>query len=103
MCPTGLVLSARGADVAAAGLRSRPVLVLGLTGGIGSGKSTASALLEEKGAVIVDADRIARQLQEPGQPVFEAMVEAFGAGSSPTTARSTVRPWPTSSSTTTKR
>lgn len=56
------------------------MLVLGLTGGIGSGKSTASSLLEEQGAVIVDADRIARELQEPGQPVFEAMVEAFGAG-----------------------
>jgi dephospho-CoA kinase len=56
------------------------VLVLGLTGGIGSGKSTVSALLEKKGAVIIDADRVVRQLQEPGEPVFEAMVEAFGDG-----------------------
>jgi dephospho-CoA kinase len=56
------------------------VLVLGLTGGIGSGKSTVSALLEAKGAVIVDADRIVRELQQPGQPVFEAMVETFGPG-----------------------
>jgi len=56
------------------------VLVLGLTGGIGSGKSTVSALLEVKGAVIVDADRIVRELQQPGEPVFEAMVEAFGPG-----------------------
>jgi len=56
------------------------VLVLGLTGGIGSGKSTVSALLEAKGAVIVDADRIVRELQQPGEPVFEAMVEAFGPG-----------------------
>lgn len=54
------------------------VLVLGLTGGIGSGKSTVSALLEARGAVIVDADRIVRELQQPGQPVFVAMVEAFG-------------------------
>ena len=52
--------------------------VYGLTGGIGSGKSTVSALLEERGAVIVDADRIVRELQEPGQPVLAAMVEAFG-------------------------
>lgn len=51
---------------------------LGLTGGIGSGKSTVSALLEERGATVVDADRIVRALQEPGEPVFEAMVDAFG-------------------------
>jgi len=56
------------------------VLVLGLTGGIGSGKSTVSALLEAKGAVIIDADRVVRELQQPGEPVFEAMVEAFGDG-----------------------
>jgi dephospho-CoA kinase len=54
------------------------VLSLGLTGGIGSGKSTVSALLEERGATVVDADRIVRALQAPGEPVFEAMVEAFG-------------------------
>jgi dephospho-CoA kinase len=54
------------------------VLSLGLTGGIGSGKSTASALLEERGAVVVDADRIVQELQKPGQPVFEAMVAEFG-------------------------
>ncbi len=56
------------------------MLRLGLTGGIGSGKSTVSALLEERGAVIVDADRIVRELQEPGQPVFQAMVDEFGPG-----------------------
>jgi dephospho-CoA kinase len=56
------------------------VLVFGLTGGIGSGKSTVSSLLEERGAVIIDADRVVRELQQPGEPVFEAMVEAFGAG-----------------------
>lgn len=56
------------------------MLVLGLTGGIGSGKSTVSALLEAKGAVIIDADRIVRELQQPGEPVFEAMVETFGDG-----------------------
>jgi len=56
------------------------VLLLGLTGGIGSGKSTVSALLAEKGAVIIDADAITRSVQQPGQPVFDAMVERFGPG-----------------------
>ena len=56
------------------------VLLLGLTGGIGSGKSTVSALLAEKGAVIIDADAITRSLQQPGQPVFDAMVARFGPG-----------------------
>ncbi|MDP1819649.1 MAG: dephospho-CoA kinase [Acidimicrobiales bacterium] len=53
---------------------------IGLTGGIGSGKSTVSALLAERGAVVIDADAITRELQQPGAPVFEAMVERFGAG-----------------------
>lgn len=56
------------------------VLVIGLTGGIGSGKSTVSALLAERGAVVVDADAITREQQEPGTPVFKAMVERFGPG-----------------------
>jgi len=56
------------------------VLVIGLTGGIGSGKSTVSALLAAKGAVVVDADAITRELQEPGTPTFAAMVERFGDG-----------------------
>lgn len=52
--------------------------VIGLTGGIGSGKSTVSAGLVARGAVLIDADAITRSLQEPGEPVFEAMVERFG-------------------------
>jgi dephospho-CoA kinase len=56
------------------------MLLVGLTGGIGSGKSTVSALLAERGAVIVDADAITRELQEPGRPVLAAMVERFGEG-----------------------
>jgi dephospho-CoA kinase len=56
------------------------VLVLGLTGGIGSGKSTVSALFAAKGAVILDADAITRSLQVPGTEVFDAMVERFGPG-----------------------
>jgi dephospho-CoA kinase len=56
------------------------VLLVGLTGGIGSGKSTVSQLLAERGAVIIDADAIVRELQQPGTPVFDAMVERFGPG-----------------------
>jgi dephospho-CoA kinase len=56
------------------------VLRIGLTGGIGSGKSTVSALLAARGAVIVDADRIAREVVEPGTPGLARIVEAFGEG-----------------------
>jgi len=55
------------------------MLLIGLTGGIGSGKSTVSARLAELGAVVVDADAIVHDLQAPGQPVLAAMVEEFGA------------------------
>lgn len=54
--------------------------VIGLTGGIGSGKSTVSALLAARGAVVIDADAITRELQQPGTPTFAAMVERFGPG-----------------------
>jgi dephospho-CoA kinase len=53
--------------------------MIGLTGGIGSGKSTVAGLLVERGAVVVDADLIARQVVEPGSPVLESLVERFGA------------------------
>jgi len=56
------------------------VLLIGLTGGIGSGKSSVSALLAAKGAVIIDADAITRDLQQPGTEVLAAMVERFGTG-----------------------
>jgi dephospho-CoA kinase len=56
------------------------MLLIGLTGGIGSGKSTVSSLLTARGAVVVDADAITRELQAPGTPVLEAIVERFGAG-----------------------
>lgn len=54
------------------------MILVGLTGGIGSGKSTVSAALAERGAVVVDADAIVHELQQPGQPVLAAMVERFG-------------------------
>ncbi len=56
------------------------MIVVGLTGGIGAGKSSVSAQLAERGAVVIDADAIVRELQRPGQPVFDAMVEEFGEG-----------------------
>src|SRR6266513_2614218 len=54
------------------------MLVIGLTGGIGAGKSTVSRLLAERGAVIVDADLIARQVVEPGGPAYQGVVDRFG-------------------------
>lgn len=54
------------------------MIVVGLTGGIGSGKSTVSAGLAEFGAVIIDADAMTKELQQPGAPVFNAIVERFG-------------------------
>lgn len=54
------------------------MLEIGLTGSIGSGKSTVAALLVERGAVLLDADAIVREIQQPGTPVFTAMVEQWG-------------------------
>jgi dephospho-CoA kinase len=54
------------------------VLMVGLTGGIGSGKSTVAALLAERGAVIIDADRIAREVVAPGGPAYQPMIDHFG-------------------------
>ncbi len=54
------------------------MILVGLTGGIGAGKSTVSALLAERGAVIVDADAVTREMQGAGQPVLAAIVERFG-------------------------
>ena len=56
------------------------MIEIGLTGGIGSGKSTVADLLVERGAVLIDADRIVRDLQAPGGSVFAAMVERWGDG-----------------------
>ena len=56
------------------------MVLIGLTGGIGSGKSTVSEALERRGAVVVDADRIVKELQQPGTEVFSEMVERFGDG-----------------------
>lgn len=54
------------------------MLVIGLTGGIASGKSTAARILGSFGAAVVDADNIARQVLQPGTDAFHAVVERFG-------------------------
>jgi dephospho-CoA kinase len=54
------------------------VLLVGLTGGIGSGKSTVARMLAARGAVVLDADVLARQVVEPGTAGFDAVLERFG-------------------------
>jgi len=54
------------------------MLRVGLTGGLGSGKSTVAGYLRELGAHVIEADELGRALMEPGQPVFSAIVERFG-------------------------
>ncbi|MHB1487862.1 MAG: dephospho-CoA kinase, partial [Acidimicrobiales bacterium] len=54
------------------------MIVVGLTGGIGSGKSTVADLLAAQGAVVIDADRIAREVVEPSGPAYAGVVEYFG-------------------------
>jgi dephospho-CoA kinase len=54
------------------------VKLIGLTGGIGAGKSTVSARLRARGAVVIDADAITKELQQPGTDVFAAMLARFG-------------------------
>ena len=56
------------------------MLRVGLTGGIGSGKSTVAHRLEELGAVVVDADAVAREIVQPGEPTLTAIAERFGDG-----------------------
>ena len=54
------------------------MLMVGLTGGIGAGKSTVAARLAERGAIVIDADAIAREVVEPGMPALQKLVEHFG-------------------------
>ncbi len=56
------------------------MLLIGLTGGIGAGKSSVSAGLAERGAAVIDADAIVKELQQPGTVVFDEMVARFGPG-----------------------
>jgi dephospho-CoA kinase len=54
------------------------MLRVGLTGGLGSGKSTVAAIFEEMGAAVISADQLGRQLMQPGHPVYDAIVQTFG-------------------------
>ena len=56
------------------------MLRVGLTGGIGAGKSTVAQMLVDRGAVVVDGDQIARELVRPGEPALAAIVARFGTG-----------------------
>ena len=54
------------------------MICIGLTGGIGSGKSTVSSMLARRGAVVIDADAIVHELQAPGAPMLDTLAERFG-------------------------
>jgi len=54
------------------------MIVIGLTGGIGSGKSTVARMLVGRGAVLIDADEVAREVVEPGRAAYAKVVERFG-------------------------
>ena len=54
------------------------MLIVGLTGGVASGKTAVSQVLKEEGAYIIDADRIARELVQPHKPAWNALIRAFG-------------------------
>jgi dephospho-CoA kinase len=54
------------------------MLRVGLTGGLGSGKTTVAGMFEGLGAAVISADQLGRQLMEPGQPVYAGIVRAFG-------------------------
>lgn len=56
------------------------MLAVGLTGGIGSGKSAVADLLAKRGAVLIDADQVARQVVEPGGPAYQPLIDHFGPG-----------------------
>jgi dephospho-CoA kinase len=71
------------------------VLVVGLTGGIGTGKSTFAVLLAERGAQVIDADLLGRDAVRPGRPAWHSIVDQFGdeviASGSPTSSFATPR------------
>jgi len=54
------------------------MLIVGLTGGVASGKTAASQVLKEEGAYIIDADQIARELVQPPKPAWNELIRAFG-------------------------
>jgi dephospho-CoA kinase len=56
------------------------MILFGLTGGVGMGKSTSAQLLAQRSVPVVDTDQLARQVVEPGRPAFQEVVAAFGSG-----------------------
>jgi dephospho-CoA kinase len=56
------------------------MLAVGLTGGIGSGKSAVADMLVERGAVLIDADQVARDVVAPGGPAYQPLIDRFGQG-----------------------
>jgi dephospho-CoA kinase len=56
------------------------MLTIGLTGGIGSGKSTVSKILAELGAPVIDADKVGHAIYQPGGPAYQDLIDAFGTG-----------------------
>ena len=66
------------ADTSLRPVYSPPMLLIGLTGNIASGKSTVARLLSERGATIIDADVLARRVVEPGMPAFDEIVRRWG-------------------------
>lgn len=73
-------MSGPGKPSGESGGARRARLLIGLTGGIASGKSTVADLLAARGAVVIDADLLAREAVAPGTPGLAAVVERFGAG-----------------------
>jgi len=59
-------------------MKNESFKVIGLTGGIGSGKSTVSAYLAKSGCAVIDADKIAKEIVEPGKPILSELVAVFG-------------------------
>ena len=59
---------------------SRPFLLVGLTGGIATGKSTVAAMFRDLGCSVIDADLLAREVVEPGEPALADIVQEFGTG-----------------------
>jgi len=70
------------------------MLVVGLTGGVASGKTTVSQILQQEGAYLIDADHIARELVQPHTPTWSELIRAFGKRSSKRTIRLTAKRWP---------
>src|SRR2546425_8640649 len=75
---TPLTTLARTDLVQCAMMEARPFLLVGLTGGIATGKSTVATMFRGLGAVIIDADVLAREVVEPGQPALAEVVREFG-------------------------